>query len=288
MVNEFDLIETFSEFMDYWNRCEKDNVSEEIKTWENYYKTNYPELFEKIVQDYTESGLNWEDIARDKIFPINVDRIRVMEQACVNLRKVIKDLYNDPEVLKFHLPRMTFVIYLGLGNGAGWATDYVSRPAILLGLENIVDIGWEGEIALKGLILHEMGHIIHYELRRERKINNGNGSLWTLYEEGFAQYFESLSISSESWHQAMEQPRWVEWCEDHLSYLAKLFLSEVEAGGETKRFFGSWFDVDGWKETGYYLGERVVNLLELPFNDLACLSLEDVGILMKKCLIEIS
>ena len=288
MGNEFDLIDTFPEFMDYWNKSQKDNASEEIKTWESYYKTNYPELFEKIVQDYTESGLNWEDIARDKIFPINVDRFSVMEQACANLRKIIKDLYKDSEISKFHLPRITFVIYLGLGNGAGWATDYDSRPAILLGLENIVDMGWEGEIALKGLILHEMGHTIHYELRRGRKINNGNGSLWTLYEEGFAQYFESRLIPSESWHQGLGQPGWVGWCEDHLSHLAELFLSEVEAGGETNRFFGSWFNVDGWKETGYYLGERVVNLMELPFNDLACLSPEDVGILMKNYLIEIS
>ncbi len=288
MENEFDLIDTFPEFMEYWNKNEKDSVSEEIKTWENYYKSNYPELFEKIVQDYSESGLNWKDIARDKIFPVNEHRIREMEHACANLRKVIRDLYNDPEILKFQLPGMTFMIFFGLGNGAGWATEYKSQPAILFGLENIVDLGWEGEMALKGLILHEMGHIIHYKLRRERKINNGKGSFWTLYEEGFAQYFESLSSLPENWHQALGQPGWAEWCEENLSHLAELFLSDVEAGREPNRFFGSWFDVEGWKETGYFLGERIINLLELPFNDLACLSCDDLEFVMRKAINKIN
>jgi len=77
-----------------------------------------------------------------------------------------------------------------------------------------------------------------------------------LYEEGFAMRCEQKIIEKESWHQQMGQENWVKWCKSHLSYLAQKFLDEYNNDNKEmlRNFFGSWFDIKGKKQTGYYLG----------------------------------
>jgi hypothetical protein len=43
--------------------------------------------------------------------------------------------------------------------------------------------------------------------------------------------------------------------------LAGAYLKAVEAGRPLQPFFGSWYDLQGYKQTGYYLGHEVVKLL---------------------------
>jgi hypothetical protein len=55
---------------------------------------------------------------------------------------------------------------------------------------------------------------------------------------------------------------WAEWCEREKGWLAREFLSMVEQGGDTRAFFGSWFEIRGHKQTGYFLGHEAVRRLE--------------------------
>ena len=57
------------------------------------------------------------------------------------------------------------VIYVGLENGAGWVTEFMGKPSILFGLEAIAELGWYKK--LRGLAIHEFGHLIHWLLRGE-------------------------------------------------------------------------------------------------------------------------
>ena len=53
------------------------------------------------------------------------------------------------------------ILYLGLCNGAGWATSLDGRDAVLLGIEKIIELNWQDESAMQALIFHEIGHIWH-------------------------------------------------------------------------------------------------------------------------------
>ena len=57
------------------------------------------------------------------------------------------------------------ILYLGLCNGAGWATSLDGRDAVLLGIEKIIELNWQDESAMQALIFHEIGHIWHKNLR---------------------------------------------------------------------------------------------------------------------------
>lgn len=52
-------------------------------------------------------------------------------------------------------------LYVGLCNGAGWATKLNGRDAVLLGMEKILELGWVSLADMQGLIYHELGHIYH-------------------------------------------------------------------------------------------------------------------------------
>ena len=286
MPARFNLIDTFPDFIQFWNDKVTSNPDRQIEFWERFYRDEDEEIFNKAISDYSDDGAEWKDLAKKMIFPINAEKMIRMEEAHMNLLKVVSDLYGNPTIVKLLPPDLIFVIYVGIGTGAGWASSYKSKPAILFGLENIIDMHWESEIALKGLALHEAGHLFQEMVRKERNIPYGEGPIWYLYEEGFAEYFESQLLSPEKWHQSLGQPGWNRWCEEHLQYLSSLFLKDVESGNETTRFFGSWYDIEGWKETGYFLGHRVMKQLELPLDDLACLTPEQVEIKLTQTLAE--
>ncbi|MCL5731175.1 MAG: hypothetical protein M1605_03540 [Candidatus Thermoplasmatota archaeon] len=286
MPARFNLIDTFPDFLQIWNENITGDPDRQIQLWERFYRDRYEEIFNKTIESYSSDGEQWKDFAMKRIFPIDAEKIILMEEAHKNLLKVIFDLCGNPDTVRLFPSDLTFVIYVGIGTGAGWASSYKSKPAILFGLENIIDMHWESEIALKGLALHEAGHLFQETVRKESGFPFGKGPIWYLYEEGFAEYFESQLLTPEIWHQSLGQPGWNRWCEEHIQYLSSLFLEDVESGSETTRFFGSWYDIDGWKETGYFLGYMVMKQLELPLYDLACLTPEQVEIKVKQTLSE--
>lgn len=156
---------------------------------------------------------------------------------------------------------ITFVIHVGIGCGAGWATRFRGRPAVLFGLENATEVGWRDATTITALVEHEISHLIHDQWRRRGGrggIERHRGAWWQLYTEGFATACELKLGAIGTHHSTRSGERWLEWCASHRYRLASLFLRSVRHPQRIRRFFGSWYPLQGHIETGYYLGSEVI------------------------------
>ncbi len=79
-----------------------------------------------------------------------------------------------------------------------------------------------------------------------------------------------------------------DWCRVHQSWLAAEFLRYADAGESVRPFFGSWHDLQGYKQTGYFLGYELVKILkeDLTLRDIALL--EDFSTPLRKLLEQIA
>lgn len=262
-----EIIDTFPAYLEYWDQVKDFGIDEQIEAWKMEYLKPWPNLIEKQIEDYASQNLDWRKIAQENVFPYLAERFSTMQMAHHNLSALCESIIKNAKQ-RFSLDsNVVIVIYVGIGCGAGWVTSYEERPAILFGLENIAECGWGGRKAISGLVAHEIGHLIHNKLRLEKGKTKGSGPWWQLYSEGFAQYCESLILGTESWHQAMgEDENWLSWCQENRSWLAAEFLKRVESGKAARSFFGSWFEIRGKRQTGYYLGCEVIHELEKRFD----------------------
>ncbi len=260
---------------------ENKDIENQIEIWNTKYMDKWPDLLKMQIESYQNDGNDWKKIAKELVFPKLKDSVRDMKSVRNNLKKAI-DFVAPRALQKFKLDfSLNFVIYVGIGVGAGWATEFRGKPAVLYGLENIIECGWNTIEILAPLSAHEIGHLIHFHWRKERDLLMENQSpFWQLYEEGFAMRCEHKIMGEESWHQQMGQENWVQWCKSHLSYLAQTFLDEYgEDDTEMlKNFFGSWYDIEGKKQTGYFLGHEIVKSWENEddFKEIAMLKMNEI------------
>jgi hypothetical protein len=144
-----------------------------------------------------------------------------IEEAHINFINITKDIsykfrnfFNVEEDIEIYF-------YLGLCNGAGWATKLNNRSVVLLGVEKIVELDWCSYTEIIGLLYHELGHLGHYIIRNESKVCMSSiqeKSLCKLFEEGFAMYCEQkLSAIDNFYHQNKND--WLEWCINNRKYL---------------------------------------------------------------------
>jgi hypothetical protein len=268
-----EIVDTFPAFLAYWEKARGLPLEVQIERWEGDYLSPWPELLVLQIEDYREQEIDWRAIAQEKVFPHLAERLSAMQVAHENLLALGGSVYERAlKRLGVSIPAI-FVIHVGIGCGAGWVTKFQGTRAILFGLENIAESGWHAPEAITGLIAHELGHLVHDDWRERHGQVNGLGPWWQLYEEGFAQYCESLLLESPAWHQAQGDADWLRWCQDHRAWLAGEFIRRVDQGEAVMPFFGSWFDLRGRQETGYYLGfEAIVHLA-------AKLTLEEIALL---------
>ena len=103
----------------------------------------YPELLEKQLDSYAEDGEDWRNVALSRVFPELEEQHPRMLEAPSNIQEELLTSILKSR-LRFGFPEeLIVIIYVGIGIGAGWATKYASKPAILLGLENIAECGWQ-------------------------------------------------------------------------------------------------------------------------------------------------
>ena len=90
---------------------------------------------------------------------------------------------------------LDIILYLGLCNGAGWATTLDGRDAVLLGIEKIIELNWQNEDDMQALIFHEIGHIWHktHGILYPHTHSNGERSLVQLYQEGIGMRADFMS-----------------------------------------------------------------------------------------------
>ncbi len=256
------IIDTFPFFMRYWGKAQNLSVDEQIQRWELEYMARFPELLQKQIQDYRNDGYNWRKIAREKVVPFWSERLPAMIQAHDNLLKVCQSAYAQAQEKLNYTSELTFVIYAGIASGAGWATTYQDNDAILCGLENIAELGWQDPTTLKRLMSHEIGHLWHFGLRNRPGYQKIEGPWWSLYTEGIANRCEDILTGEETGHIFAQQGDWLEWCQRNKSWLAHEFLGTVDKGEKTLAFFASWCDIRGYKQTGYFLGQEAVKQME--------------------------
>jgi len=272
------ILDTYQDFLAYWMRASFKNLDEQIKLWQTSYMKKYSELLNKQVQNYEEENMDWREVAK-KIFPKLPQRFQLLRTARNNILGICESIYmKASKMLKLNFS-ILFVIYVGVGCGAGWATTYNGKPAVLLGLENIAEEKWHTKNKLEGLISHEIGHLAHMKWRNEwEKFEKAEQDpLFQLYSEGFAQRCEHKILGRETWHMAQDK-EWLVWCEQNKSWLAKEFLRRLEKQVSVNDFFGSWFNIQGRKQTGYFLGHAFIRELEKTYGlrEIALFNVEKV------------
>lgn len=259
----YKLIDTLNDFIQYWIVACSKTTEQKLQLWETSYMTKYPELLEKQIQSYEELGLDWREIAKEKVLSKLGKYSSLMQKARENLIQVCGPTYEQAVQalgLNFHT---VFVIYVGIGCGAGWATQYKSYPACLFGLEKITELGWYSQERLKRLIAHEMGHLVHMKWQGafEKFEMYEKDPLFFLYSEGFAKRCEYFILGKEVWNEADDE-NWVLWCREHKGWLAKEYLSRVDKRKPVNDFFGDWLNIQGKRQAGYFLGYEFIRWLE--------------------------
>ena len=277
MKQQCKIVDTFPDFTTYWSNACSRNVDEQIELWQTSYMKKYPELLQKQVQCYEDENVDWRKIAR-KIFPTFKCRFPVMQMAKENIEAVCRSICaKASQRLELDFD-MTLVIYVGIGCGAGWATTYRGEPSILLGLENIAEQKWHTKSKLQGLLAHEIGHLAHMKWRNEWETfeKAEENPLFQLYSEGFAQRCEHIILRKETWHMAQNK-EWLPWCQQNRSLLAKEFLKRLKKQAPINDFFGSWFNIQGKGQTGYFLGHAFIRELEKTgsLKEIALLNIEE-------------
>ena len=275
------VVDAFEGFSPLWEAAHAEPLKRQIEVCQEFYGTRFPELLEKQLQDYASQGLDWHKIAEGRIFPHLEGWMPRMRQAHRGLRRLCGPVYERAvRVLGVNLD-VIFVIYVGLGCGAGWATRYQGKPACLFGLESIAECGWHTPDKLEGLIAHELGHLVHAAWRGVDELQGfeQDEPWFQLYGEGFAQRCEHIILGRESWHPAQDEG-WLPWCQEHRAELTEAFYQRAVAGQSIREFFGSWFEFQGKRQTGYFLGHEFIRWLQrergLGLQEIARLSLEEI------------
>ena len=254
------VIDAFPEFLEYWEAVRTKPIEQQIDAWAADYMSRWPELLEKQIDSYKEQGCDWRDVARERVFPYLEQRLAAMGVARESLLALCEPVYQQAQAALGLDVDLTCLIYVGVGCGAGWATRLAGRRAILFGLENVAECGWQDRTLAAGLIAHEIGHVAHGCWREQAGAEAGRGPLWELYEEGFGQRCEHVILGRESWHESagINEPDWLDWCRQNVAWLAGDLLRRIDTGEPVRPFFGHWFDVRGRRQCGYFLGHELI------------------------------
>ncbi len=278
MPNRCDLLDLAKDLLPVIEASLDEPFETQLAHWQAFYALRAPSLPERLYADYADTDGGWLAVARDRVWPHLAERMNDMKTAAASVRTIYEDVYLLAcERLSFDEP-LTVISYVGLGNGAGWAATWEDRPAVLLGLENIAELHWRRPSSIRALLSHEIGHLFMTSVRKACDASSlPDDPLLHLYEEGFAQHSEHVISGGETWHCA-SQPGWLEWCFAHEAYLADKFLAAMGDRKDWQAFFGSWFDIDGWRQTGYFLGCRFVERLARTrtLRDIARLDAADI------------
>ncbi len=267
MIN---IIDTFKDFKGCFQEKLDLLIEEKIELWEKCYISKYPELEKKCKEDYCSNGYSWRKVAKEMVFNRTEKDFYKMVQAHENILLIIDTLNaRIDEVFNCSLD-INVVLYCGLCNSAGWVDTYNNRRTILFGLDKIAELNWHTIEKLESLLAHELCHVVHFVIRGEDKLpnnvekNNYNKGIWSLYEEGFAQFFQYRLLDKETDSRGKE---WFEKCQINERQLKNLYLRglfDEEKG--TQDFFGDWFEVLGISDTGYYLGAELIRMIDMQHN----------------------
>jgi len=250
----FIVIDAFKTFYPIYQ-----NIQEPIKRFEAWevHMNQFPEIKSKCISDYEINLINYKEIALKKVFNHDDVHLHKMEQAYVNLLNLLNNKHIKFNGLIDTDFKFSIVIYHGLGNGAGWASDYQKIPSIYLGIDKIAELSWTDQDTLYGLLMHEFAHLAHASLR-EVSINQfesfENDPYFRLYSEGFATFYEDLTNQGHK-----SRSPWFLSCLKKEEEFKKIYLEKIEKNDKGWfMFYGDWHQILNVSDPGYFLGYRMI------------------------------
>ena len=244
------------------NTCEKIKTlfpnGFDVAVWRRYASEISEELPSKCESDAKEYDFE------KQVLPVleqalNAERIDFVNK---NFQAVIKALNENLTKLFDEEPDINIVLYLGLCNGAGWATMLDGKSTVLLGIEKIIELDWDDETNMRALILHEIGHLWHKlngklylpDFTKRRK------GIQHLYQEGVAMVCEHILCGDDNFYH-QNNDGWLDWCRENENEIKKEYLRRLDKRQSVQDFFGDWCSYNGHSDVGYYLGCKFVEHL---------------------------
>lgn len=254
------LIDTSDQFLSAFDAGRFDRGK-----WEAYMDACVPGVKKLCLDDMREvlaAGYSWERDFLPVLDAVARDGAK-RDEAIRSFRTVTERLDERIRARFGRSPDAELIFYLGLCNGAGWVTERNGKPVVLLGIEKILELNWQGPDAMTGLIFHELGHVYQdcFGLLRLETAAMPDQMLWQLFTEGIAMVFEQeLAGTPDYFHQY--DRAWQRWCAENLALLKRSFAADLPAmTHDNQRYFGDWVRFEGRGDTGYYLGTCFVRFL---------------------------
>lgn len=229
-----------------------------IELWREYAGEISKELPSKCENDAKNYDFN-KDVLSVIELSLNEEKIDLVSK---NFQRVIDTLNENLTKLFKEEPDIDIILYLGLCNGAGWATTLNGKNTVLLGVEKIIELNWCDETNMRALILHEIGHLWHKlngnfdipDFTKRRK------AIVQLYCEGIAMVCEQILCGDdEFYHQ--NKDGWLNWCYKNEYEIKKEYLRRLDNKESVQDFFGDWCSYKEHSDVGYFIGCRFIRYL---------------------------
>lgn len=271
------IIDTYSQINTLF-----ENETFNLEKWESYINSIYEnsaDIFKNDIKEYLDSG---KCVYEKDILPIinAVNGHSALEILHTSFHKVT-DRLNERIVDCFgNEVDVDIVLYVGLCNAAGWVTQINGKNVILLGVEKILELNWQDENSMYGLIYHELGHVYHkqYGVYNQHSDDNKQNFVWQLYTEGIAMYFEQVLVHDLNFYHQNENG-WREWCDNHFRQILLDFHADLPTMTRfNQKYFGDWVNYCGRGDVGYYLGTKLVQHLcnKYRFEQLINMNIDNV------------
>ncbi len=271
------IIDTYAEINTLF-----ENETFNLIKWESYINSIYEnsaDIFKKDLVEYLSSG---EFIYEKDILPIinSANRHPALDILHNSFCRVTDEL-NEKIIDCFDRELdVDIVLYIGLCNAAGWVTTINGKNVILLGVEKILELNWQDENSMYGLIYHELGHVYHkkYGVFHQYSDDNKKNFVWQLFVEGIAMYFEQVLVNDLNYYH-QNKNGWKEWCDNHFQQILTDFDADLSTMTRiNQRYFGDWVNYCGQGDVGYYLGTKLVHYLcnKYCFDQLINMKINDV------------
>ena len=256
----------------------------DITCWKKYADSIAPNFSNKIKNDTADYDFEQDILPVLQSTINNAQKLTAAHNSFVSATADLADKMREKLGTELDV---TIVFYLGLCNGAGWATTLNKKPSILIGVEKVIELNWFDERNMQALIYHELGHIWHYGAKNttESLETINEKALWHVYSEGIAMYVEQLLCGNMNFYH-QDNDGWLDWCNVNRKNLYQEYVRRIDSGKSVQDFFGDWCSYNGKSDVGYYIGcELVKDLAEkYSLSELADLKLCEIeNQLRKKC-----
>ena len=230
----------------------------DMSVWRKYAGEISKELPSKCENDAKSYDFN-KDVLPVIESALNAEQIDFVSK---NFQTVVDTLNANLSKLFDTEPDINIILYLGLCNGAGWATTLDGKNTVLLGIEKIIELDWGNETNMRALILHEIGHLWHKlngnlhipEYTKRRK------GIAQLYCEGVAMVCEHILCGDNNFYH-QNKDGWLDWCYKNENEIKGEYLRRLDSKESVQDFFGDWCSYNGYSDVGYYLSCKFVEYL---------------------------